>query len=152
MLQQYIGGAWANNATGTTPNASETVAGKVELSTVAQTDALTTTGETGAALVTQQDYIPATEKTELTNDDLFVIYDSTASNNKKKVKASTIADNANPDFNFGDGSDGDVTITTTVTLSRDMFYNNLTINTGGQLKPNGYKIFVRGTFTNNVTA
>jgi len=50
---------------------------------------------------------------------------------------------------FGDGSDGDVTITTDTTLSHDMFYNNLTINSGITLKPNGYRIFVKGTLTNN---
>jgi hypothetical protein len=52
---------------------------------------------------------------------------------------------------FGDGSDGDVTIATNTTLSRDMFYTNLTINSGVTLNPNGYRIFVRGTLTNNGT-
>lgn len=52
---------------------------------------------------------------------------------------------------FGDGADGDVTITGTTYLYRDMFYNNLTINAGATLKSNGYKIFVKGTLTNNGT-
>ena len=49
---------------------------------------------------------------------------------------------------FGDGSDGDVTISTaTTTLSRDMYYNNLTIGSAGGLNPNGYRIFVKGTLS-----
>ncbi len=48
---------------------------------------------------------------------------------------------------FGDGSDGDVVITTPVTLARDWYYNNLTIDTGGTLKPRGQHIFVKNTLT-----
>lgn len=48
---------------------------------------------------------------------------------------------------FGDGSDGDVIISTDTSLSADMFYNNLTINNGITLNPNGYRIFVKGTTT-----
>lgn len=47
---------------------------------------------------------------------------------------------------FGDGSDGDVTINSgTTTLTRDMYYNNLTITSTGVLNPAGYRIFVKGT-------
>lgn len=42
---------------------------------------------------------------------------------------------------FGDGSDGDVVISTPTTLARDMYYNNLTVNS--ILTTNGYKIFVK---------
>jgi hypothetical protein len=52
---------------------------------------------------------------------------------------------------YGDGSDGDVTIAADTTLTRDMFYNNLTISAGYTLNPNGYRIFVKGTLTNNGT-
>jgi len=48
-------------------------------------------------------------------------------------------------FVRSDGSDGDVTITSDTTLTRDMFYNNLTIQTGVTLKPNGFRIFVKDT-------
>lgn len=48
VLYQYIGGAWATFASGTTANASDTVAGKVERATTAQANAGTDTGETGA--------------------------------------------------------------------------------------------------------
>jgi len=50
---------------------------------------------------------------------------------------------------FGDGSDGDVTTTGDVTLTRDMFYNSLTVDTGHTLYPAGYRIFVKGTLTVN---
>ena len=46
---------------------------------------------------------------------------------------------------FGDGSDGDVTISTNTSLSRDMYYNDLTVN--AELNPNGYRIFVKGTLS-----
>lgn len=52
---------------------------------------------------------------------------------------------------FWDWSDWDVTISTNTTLTRDMFYNNLTINNGYTLYPAWYKIFVKWTLTNNWT-
>jgi hypothetical protein len=48
---------------------------------------------------------------------------------------------------FGDGSDGDVTISSATTLSRDMYYHNLTIAAGQTLNSGGYRIFVAGTLT-----
>lgn len=46
--------------------------------------------------------------------------------------------------NFGDGSDGDVTISAgTTTLTRDMYYDNLVIT--GTLATDGYKVYVKGT-------
>ena len=42
-IQYYIGGTWTNQGTSTTPNASETVTGKIQLNTSAQTDAATDT-------------------------------------------------------------------------------------------------------------
>lgn len=52
---------------------------------------------------------------------------------------------------FGDGSDGDVVISVDTDLSADMYYNNLTINSGITLNPNGYRIFVKEKLTNNGT-
>lgn len=46
----YVGGAWQDRASGTNPNASTTVAGKVEIATLAEIDADTGTGGTGAKL------------------------------------------------------------------------------------------------------
>ena len=48
---------------------------------------------------------------------------------------------------FGDGSDGNVTISTPVTNTREWHYNNLTITGTGTLKPRGHRIFVKGTLT-----
>ena len=53
---------------------------------------------------------------------------------------------------FGDGSDGDVVISGDTSLSSDMFYDDLTINTGVNLNPAGYRIFVKGTLTLTGTA
>jgi hypothetical protein len=50
---------------------------------------------------------------------------------------------------FGDGSDGDVTISSATTLTRDSYYHNLTIAAGQALNPGGYRIFVSGTLTLN---
>lgn len=50
---------------------------------------------------------------------------------------------------FGDGSDGNVTISTPTTLTRDMYYNNLTVN--DVLTTGNYRIFVNGTLTGTGT-
>ena len=50
ILQQYISGSWTSFATGTTFNADTTTAGKVEITTQAEFDAETDTGDTGASL------------------------------------------------------------------------------------------------------
>jgi hypothetical protein len=50
---------------------------------------------------------------------------------------------------YGDGSDGDVVLFSgSSTLSRDMFYRNLTLTTY-TLSTNGFRIFVQGTLTFN---
>lgn len=56
--------------------------------------------------------------------------------------------NIKPEY-FGYGGDGDVTISADTTLTKDMYYNNLTINSTKVLNPNGYRIFVKETLTNN---
>lgn len=49
-------------------------------------------------------------------------------------------------FWFGSGADGDVTISSgTTVLTRDMFYNNLTISGTGSIDPDGFRILVRDT-------
>ena len=48
---------------------------------------------------------------------------------------------------YGFGQDGDVTIASNTTLTRDMYYNNLTINSNCDLDTNGYRVFVKGTLT-----
>ena len=46
---------------------------------------------------------------------------------------------------FGDGSDGDVIISADTSLTRDMYYDDLTVNTTKTLTTNGFKVFVKGT-------
>ena len=48
---------------------------------------------------------------------------------------------------FGGGFDGDVTITSAVSIVRDMYYNNLTISGVGTINASGYRVFVAGTLT-----
>ncbi len=49
----------------------------------------------------------------------------------------------------GDASDGDVVIGADHTIGGDRFYNDLTVNAGIRLDTAGYRVFVRGTLTNN---
>lgn len=49
---------------------------------------------------------------------------------------------------FGNGEDGDVVISAGVTtLTQDMFYNNLTIEGTGQLRTNGFRVFIKNNLT-----
>lgn len=50
---------------------------------------------------------------------------------------------------FGDGSDGDVTISSPTTLTRNMYYDDLTVNS--TLVTDGYQIFVKGTLSGTGT-
>ncbi len=52
---------------------------------------------------------------------------------------------------FGSGADGNVTISGTVTLTRDMYYNDLTVNGANVINTNSFKIFVKGTLTIGAT-
>lgn len=60
VFYDYQGGAWIARAAGTTPNASETVAGKVELATNAEMGTGTSVGGTGARLVPPNDQLVQT--------------------------------------------------------------------------------------------
>ena len=42
---------------------------------------------------------------------------------------------------FGNGEDGDVVITSGVSLTKDMYYKSLVVGSGGTLSPNGHRIF-----------
>jgi len=48
---------------------------------------------------------------------------------------------------FGDGLDGDATIVGTTALTKETYYNNLTIAATGTVKPAGFRLFVKGTLT-----
>jgi len=65
--------------------------------------------------------------------------------------------NEGVDSVYGTGADGDAVLdgTTTIlsmapsasvyTMTRDLYFNDLTINTSCRLQPNGYRVFVKGT-------
>ena len=55
---------------------------------------------------------------------------------------------------YGNGSDGTVVISNTGTptvITRDMYYDSLTVNSSCTLITNGFRVFVKGTLTNNGT-
>lgn len=98
-------------------NATNLIKGVVEIATAAEINAGAATGGSGAALA-------------ITPDQLVL----------SSFSPST--------FQFGDGSDGNVIIAAgTTNLTRDMYYNNLTIQTGGILATKGFRVFVKGTLT-----
>jgi len=58
----------------------------------------------------------------------------------------------NPFFGlFGAGIDGDVTLGSNITLTRDMYYNNLTINSDFTIETNSFRIYIKGTLTIGAT-
>ena len=72
---------------------------------------------------------------------------ASAGNNSTQVATTAyVQQNAiSPLVYFGDGSDGNVTVSSAVTLTRDMYYNNLTIASGAAISSANYRIFVAGT-------
>jgi hypothetical protein len=52
---------------------------------------------------------------------------------------------------YGDGSDGTVTISVDTTITRDMFYDSLTIDSGKTLNTGSYRIFVKNTIAGTGT-
>lgn len=70
--------------------------------------------------------------------------DGTTSWNSLAYNSVAGAAQTAPYRSLGDGSDGNVTISSgTTTLTRDMFYNNLTLSGTGIIVTSGYKIFVK---------
>ena len=57
-----------------------------------------------------------------------------------------------PDDIYGSGADDSVTITGNTTLSSDMFYYDLTVNTGITLNTYGYRVFVKNVLTMGANA
>lgn len=52
---------------------------------------------------------------------------------------------------YGPGLDGTVVISTNTTISRDMYYDNLTVNSNVTLNTNGFRIFVKNSLIINGT-
>src|SRR3972149_2819777 len=64
---------------------------------------------------------------------------------------STVIQPSDGTFDFGPGTDGDATISGNTNLTRNMYYNTLTINSGIVLGLNNYKIYAKISITNNGT-
>ena len=67
----------------------------------------------------------------------------------ERYNPKTITQRIGNDSVYGTGSDSNVVISSNVALNRDMYYNNLTVNTGFHLNTNGFKVFVKGSLTVN---
>src|SRR3990167_672030 len=52
---------------------------------------------------------------------------------------------------YGDGSDGATTFTAGITLTKDRFFTNATINSGDTVNTGNFRIFCTGVLTNNGT-
>ena len=97
------------------------------------------------ASVFQLDINWQTEKVAPVWWDFLLLSDSEASFVNKKVKRSALP------FYYWDGSDGSVTVSTTISLTRDMQYSSLTITWAWTINTRWYKIFVSWTLTNSWT-
>jgi len=129
-------------------NAGETATGTVEIATGAEAAASTQSGTLGRLV------LPATLATSTwnpsTNANRVIVSGSGGTIDNNFIATSTIlASNT-----FGPGTDGDVIVAalSTTTLTRDMYYNNLTVN--GSIVTGGWRVFVKDTVsgTGNFTA
>ena len=125
----------ANAITGASGTATTTTSGTVKLST--------------AALVGTNPIVVGDNDTRVPTADHNAALAGTSGT--AVSAANKLVDNADSRlFNmgvFGDGSDGDVVVSVNGSISRDMYYHNLTINNGIVLSSAGYKIYVSGTLT-----
>lgn len=149
LFQKYQAWAWADDDSWwSVANASTTVAGKAEAPTQTEVEQLATTWGTGALVFVTPTTINPSSITSASpaSWDKLSFSDVSDSN---YLKSSTLADvialvKANL---FWFGTDGDVTIVWTVTLTRDMYYNNLVVPVWTTLDPDGYRIFVAWTIS-----
>jgi len=154
--QTYYTGTWNDAGTSTTPNASTTVDGKVEIATQGEVDAGKQIGWTGAFLTVWPDTFLAwvtpaininslTAKPDPVGADYLLWADSAAWFASKKFLLSVLSGYMLPFYWYA--TDGNVTISTTITLTRDMYYNDLTISAGATYNPAWFKVFVAWTLT-----
>ena len=140
--RQYVGGSIVDIGDAGTPNGSTTVAGKFEAATAAQRATGTGTGETGALLIPTNDALVKTSS-GAGDENKIPVLDATGKLASGFLPTATSATFTN--F-FGDGSDGDVTLGSNTTLTRDMFYNNLDLSTF-TLSTAGFRVFVADTLS-----
>jgi len=131
------------------PNGSTIVKGIWQGATPTQQASASSTGSTGANLALQSAYASSTTLGTSTANYAVI------TNSNGYIDPSFLAGTStNYTFNgltsgfsfpYGLGSDGNVTIATNTSLTRDMYYSNLTVNNGITLNSNGFKIFVQNT-------
>lgn len=119
------------------PDGTTTVKGIVEIATGPELAAGTATGGTGATIVPGGSSFKGTSAGAGDANKVPVL------NSSGVLDASFLISTILPDY--GDGSDGDVTISVPTTLTRDMFYNNLILN--ADVDSANFRIFVKGTTT-----
>lgn len=105
----------------------------------------------------QQDALAGTSGTPSTSNKYVTDADTTSTPTANKVaRFDSNGTIGLDDYAFGDGSDGDITVNSgsfssgpisSNSLTRDAYFNNLTIDNTYTLNPNGYRIFVKGTLT-----
>lgn len=135
----YTAGAWVTtNATSNTAMTS-TAAGTGELAVAADMAASTAEGTSGAPVVVPTSLVVKTSSGAGDENKLPVL-DSTG-----KLAAGFLPSSEGIDF-FGDGSDGSLTLTGNITITKDMNYLNLDLVTF-TLNTAGYRVFVRGLLT-----
>jgi hypothetical protein len=121
-------------------NASETATGTVEIATGAEAAASTQNGTKGRLA------LPASLATSTYNSatavNVIPVTGATGKIDSNFISTSAVFANF---FKFGDGHDGDVTVSAPLTLTRDMYYNNLVVNS--TITENGYRVFVKGTLS-----
>jgi len=79
--------------------------------------------------------------------DQFKIGDGVTAYNSLPYGGITGPAQTNPIMGYGSGTDGDVTLSAGITtLTRNMYYNNLTLTGTARINVASYKIFIKGTF------
>ncbi len=154
------------------PNANETTKGIIQLATNAQMGTATSVGSTGARLIPPNDQLVKVSAGAgdvnkiavlsangtfdssffplpliLTADQLQITTDPNSGDDAVRM---SYADSLYVNI-LGTGSDGDVTLGGDISLSRDMYYNNLTMPAAWNINTAGYRIFVKGTLTRSGT-
>ena len=101
--------------------------------------------DTAANWISTNPVLAQGEIAVITDSLQFRIGNGTSAFNSLSNQGATGPTQTMPYRSFGDGSDLNVNITSGVTtLTRDMFYNNLTISGTGSIFTNNFKIFVKG--------
>lgn len=76
---------------------------------------------------------------------------TTESGDLVRINSKPVVQRSGNDIDYGDGSDGNVVISSNTVITRDMYYQNLQVNSGFSLNTNGYRVFVKDSFVINGT-